>query len=145
MRPEKPGPSVTKYSIHGGKCVFCMWWTKKSAVYNELYQTRQIINGERWQKTINLFDEFKKNIQNKAERQDKSVLQSNNDRPLAARLISSTLETLRRDMLPSPLYLPDVTSSNYYLFRSMPSTFLKRNSVLMQESEIGLMMSFATK
>lgn len=65
---------------------------EKSAVYHKLYQTRQIINGERWQKTINLFYEFKKNIQNKAESQDKSVFQSNNDRPLAARLIISTLE-----------------------------------------------------
>lgn len=29
VRPDKPGPSVTKYNIHGGKCVLYMWWGKK--------------------------------------------------------------------------------------------------------------------
>lgn len=96
-------------------------------------------------KIINLFEEFKKHIQNKSERRDKSVFQRNTARPLVARLISYPLETLRSDVLPSQLYSPEVTSSNYDLFRSMHSIFLERNSVRMQKSGISLMMPFASK
>ena len=47
------------------------------------------------------------------------ILQHDNARPYVAKPVKTYLDTLKREVLPHPPYSPDITPSDYYLFRSM--------------------------
>jgi len=49
------------------------------------------------------------------ERHDKVILQHDN----VAKSVKTYLETLKWEVLPHPLYFPDIAPSDYHLFRSM--------------------------
>ncbi|GBP12118.1 NADPH:adrenodoxin oxidoreductase, mitochondrial [Eumeta japonica] len=53
------------------------------------------------------------------ERHDKVILQHDNARPHVAKVVKIYLETLKWEVLPHPLYSPDVAPLDYHLFQSM--------------------------
>ena len=53
------------------------------------------------------------------QRHEKVILQHDNARPHIAEPVTTHLETLKWEVLPHPLYSPDISPSDYYLFRSM--------------------------
>ena len=53
------------------------------------------------------------------QRHEKVILQHDNARPHVAKPVKTYLETLKWEVLPHPLYSPDIVPSDYYLFRSM--------------------------
>ncbi|GFY14859.1 mariner Mos1 transposase [Trichonephila clavipes] len=53
------------------------------------------------------------------ERHDKVILQHDNTQPHVAKVVKTYFETLKWEVLPHPLYSPDLAPSDYHLFRSM--------------------------
>ncbi|GFY16902.1 mariner Mos1 transposase [Trichonephila clavipes] len=53
------------------------------------------------------------------ERHDKVILQHDNARPHVAKVVKTYLETLKWEVLPHPLYSPDLAPSDYHFFQSM--------------------------
>lgn len=56
-----------------------------------------------------------------AKRHDRLIFQHDNARPHVARPVKETLEALGWEVLPHPLYSPDIAPSDYHLFRTMQS------------------------
>ncbi|KAG5323487.1 MOS1T transposase, partial [Pseudoatta argentina] len=54
-----------------------------------------------------------------AQRHDKGILLHDNARPHVAKPVKTYLETLKWEVLPPPLYSPDIAPSDFHLFRSM--------------------------
>ncbi|KAG5314451.1 MOS1T transposase, partial [Pseudoatta argentina] len=54
-----------------------------------------------------------------AQRHDKVILLHDNARPRVAKPVKTFLETLKWEVLPHPLYSPDIAPSDFHLFRSM--------------------------
>ncbi|KAG5327659.1 MOS1T transposase, partial [Pseudoatta argentina] len=54
-----------------------------------------------------------------AQRHDKVILLHDNARPHVAKPVKTYLETLKWEVLPHPLYSPDIAPSEYHLFRSL--------------------------
>ncbi|KAG5325609.1 MOS1T transposase, partial [Pseudoatta argentina] len=54
-----------------------------------------------------------------AQRHDKVILLHDNARPYVAKPVKTYLETLKWEVLPHPLYSPDIAPSDFHLFRSM--------------------------
>ncbi|KAG5308502.1 MOS1T transposase, partial [Pseudoatta argentina] len=54
-----------------------------------------------------------------AQRHDKVILLHDNARPHVAKPVKTYLETLKWEVLPHPLYSPDIAPSDFHVFRSM--------------------------
>ncbi|KAG5326303.1 MOS1T transposase, partial [Pseudoatta argentina] len=54
-----------------------------------------------------------------AQRHDKVILLHDNARPHVEKPVKTYLETLKWEVLPPPLYSPDIAPSDFHLFRSM--------------------------
>ncbi|KAG5317905.1 MOS1T transposase, partial [Pseudoatta argentina] len=62
-----------------------------------------------------------------AQRHDKVILLHDNARPHVAKPVKTYLETLKWEVLPHPLYSPDIAPSDYHLFRSLAHSLCEQN------------------
>ncbi|KAG5327617.1 MOS1T transposase, partial [Pseudoatta argentina] len=79
-----------------------------------------LITGDRYRlQLMRLSRAFKEKWPLYAQRHDKVILLHDNARPHVAKPVKTYLETLKWEVLPHPLYSPDIAPSDFHLFRSM--------------------------
>ncbi|GFV54906.1 mariner Mos1 transposase [Trichonephila clavipes] len=89
-------------------------------VYYELLKPTETITGDRYRtQLMRLSRTLKDKRPQYNERHDKVILQHDNARTHVAKVVKTYLETLKWEVLPRPLYSPDLAPSDYHLFRSM--------------------------
>ncbi|GFT00900.1 mariner Mos1 transposase [Trichonephila clavipes] len=111
--------STAKPNIHGSKVILSIWWDQLSVVYYELLKPTETITGDRYRTQLMRLSRALKDKRPQYERHDKVVLQHDYARPHVAKVIKTYLETLKWEVLPHPLYSPDLAPSDYHSFRSM--------------------------
>ncbi|GFX14655.1 mariner Mos1 transposase [Trichonephila clavipes] len=108
----------TEYSRFQGHAQY--WWDQLGVVYYELLKSTETITGDRYRtQLMRLSRALKDKRPQYNERHDKVILQHDNARPHVAKVVKTYLETLKWEVLPHPLYSPDLALSDYHLFRSM--------------------------
>ena len=96
------------------------WWDHLGMVYYELLKPSETITGNRYQtQLMRLSRALNDERPQYQERHGKVILQHDNARPHVTRPVKAYLETLKWEVLPQPLYSPDIAPSDYHLFRSM--------------------------
>ncbi|GFX33518.1 mariner Mos1 transposase [Trichonephila clavipes] len=117
--PGHASTSTAKLNIHGSKVLLSIWWDQLGVVYYELLKPTETITGDRYRTQLMRSSRALKDKRPQYnERHDKVILQHDNARPHVA-IVKTYLKTLKREVLPQPLYSPDLASSDYRLFRSM--------------------------
>ena len=134
--PGEPGPSTPKRNIHASKIMLCIWWDQRDIIYCELLKPSETITGDRLQ-LIRLNQALKEKRPEWDNRHNKLILLHDNARPHIAKPVKKYLE-VKWEILPHPLYSPDIAPSDFHLFRSMQLA-LSGDSILMKVSENGLM------
>ncbi|GFW02776.1 mariner Mos1 transposase [Trichonephila clavipes] len=116
--PAHASLSTAKLNIHGSKVMLRIWWL--GAVCYELLKPTETITGDRYRtQLMRLSRTLKDKRPQYNERHDKVILQHDNARPHVAKVVKTYLETLKWEVLPHPLYSPDLAPLDYHLFRSM--------------------------
>nr|QXJ78550.1 putative DD34D transposase [Kaburagia rhusicola] len=119
-KPGHASTSTAKPNIHGAKVMLCIWWDQLGVIYYELLKPSETITGDRYRtQLMRLSRALKEKRPQYEETHDKVILQQDNARPHVAKVVKKYLETLNWEILPHPPYSPDVTPSDYHLFRSM--------------------------
>ena len=72
------------------------------------------------------------------QRHEKVILQHDNARPHVTKPVKTYLEKLKSEVLPHPLYFPDIAPSDYYLFRSITYSLADQQFVSMKTLKNGL-------
>ncbi|GFV58091.1 mariner Mos1 transposase [Trichonephila clavipes] len=105
--PGHASTSKAKPNIHGSKVMLSMWWL--GVVYYELLKPTETITGDRYRaQLMRLSRALKDKRPQYNERHDKVILQHDNARPHVAKVAKTYLETLKWEVLPHPLYSPDL-------------------------------------
>ena len=118
--PGRASTSTAGRNIHGAKVMLCIWWDQLGVVYYELLKPSTTITEDRyWTHLMHLSRALMEKLPQYQKRHDKVIFQHDNDRPHVARPVKTYLETLKWDILASPLYSPDVAFSDYHLFWSI--------------------------
>ncbi|GFW69541.1 aromatic-L-amino-acid decarboxylase [Trichonephila clavipes] len=118
--PGHASTSTAEPNIHGSKVMLSIGWDQLGVVYYELLKPTETITGDRYRtQLMRLSRALKDKRPQYNERHDKVILQHDNARPHVAKVVKTYLETLKWEVLPHPLYSPDLAPSDYHLFRSM--------------------------
>ena len=89
-------------------------------VYYELLNPSETITGTLYRtQLMRLSRALKENRPQYYSRHDKIICLHDNARPHVAVQVKNYLKTLDWEVLPHPLYSPDIVPSDYHLFRSM--------------------------
>ena len=114
---DKPLPTP-KAGLHPKKVMLCIWWDWKGVVYYELLPQGETINSEVYCRQL---DNLKTAIEEKhsglADRNN-IVFHQENARPHISMSTRQKLLELGWDVLPHPLYSPDIVPSDLHLFPS---------------------------
>lgn len=100
--------------------MLCIWWDQLGVVYYELLNPSETITGALYRtQLMRLSRALKEKRPQYYSRHEKIILLHDNARPHVAAPVKKYLETLDWEVLPHPLYSPDIAPSDYHLFRSM--------------------------
>ena len=112
--------SSAKPNIHGTKLMLCIWWDQLGVMYYGLLKPNETITGEVYRRQLRRLSRAlrEKRLQY-ADRHEKVILSYDKDWLHVAKPVKTYLETLKWEVLPHPLYSPDIAPSDYHLFRTM--------------------------
>ena len=106
----------------------CPGQVKKFEDAEEPLQSGETITGARYRtQLMRLSRALKQKRPQYEERHDKVILLHDNARPHVAQVVKTYLETLKWDILPHPLYSPDIAPSGYHLLRSMTHGLVRQH------------------
>ncbi|UYV79010.1 SETMAR [Cordylochernes scorpioides] len=146
VKPGHASTSTAKPNIHGKKLMLCIWWDQLGVIYYELLQPNETITGERYQQQLMRLSQalkIKRPLYTK--RHDKVIYQHDNARPHVAKVVKETLEALQWDVLPHPLYSPDIAPSDYHMFRSMTHGLAEQHFTSYEEAKNWVNVWIASK
>ena len=105
-------------NIHGTKLMLCIWWDQLGVVYYGLLKPNETITGEVYRSQLmRLNRALREKLLQYADRHEKVIFPYDKDWPHVAKPVKTYLETLKWEVLPHPLYSPDIAPSD--LFRTM--------------------------
>ncbi|UYV68292.1 SETMAR [Cordylochernes scorpioides] len=146
VKPGHASTSTAKPNIHGKKLMLCIWWDQLGVIYYELLQPNENIPGERYQQQLmRLSRALKIKRPLYAKRHDKVIYQHDNARPHVAKVVKETLEALQWDVLPHPLYSPDIAPSDYHMFCSMTHGLAEQHFTSYEEAKNWVNVWIASK
>ncbi|UYV82194.1 hypothetical protein LAZ67_21001313 [Cordylochernes scorpioides] len=146
VKPGHSSTSTAKQNIHGKKLMLCILWDQLGVIYYELLQPNETITGERYkQQLMRLSRALKIKRPLYAKRHDKVIYQHDNVRPHVAKVVKETLEALQWDVLPHPLYSPDIAPSDYHMFRSMTYGLAEQHFTSYEEAKNWVNVWIASK
>jgi len=120
VSPGESTISTAKPNIHGKKVLLSIWWDQRGILYYELLQPGETVTANRYQHQLaQLRHEITVKRPEWAGRHEKVILLHDNAGPHVAQTVKNTLIEFKWEVLPYPPYSPDITPSDYHLFRSM--------------------------
>jgi len=116
----QPSTSSSRPNRFGRKTMLCVWWDQEGVIYYELLKPDKTINAHRYhQQLIKLHRALREKRPHYWKRHDKLIFFHDNASSHTSIMIQNYLETLNWEVLPYPVYSPDLALSDYHLFSSM--------------------------
>ncbi|GFX67972.1 mariner Mos1 transposase [Trichonephila clavipes] len=126
-RSGEPTQTTSKADIHQKKVLLKVWWDYKGIVYFELLPPNRTINSdvyiEQLTKLNNAVEEKRPELTNR----NGVVFHHDNARPHTSLVTRQKLLELGWDVLPHPLYSPDLVPYDNFLFRSLQNSLNDKN------------------
>jgi histone-lysine N-methyltransferase SETMAR len=115
---HSPPSKKAKAIFSAGKIMVTVLWDSKGIIHLDFLTGQKTINVQYYSTLLN--EKLKPAIRSKRrKRQDSVFFLQDNARPHTAALMVATPLKLKWDVLPHPLYSPDLAQSDYHLFGPM--------------------------
>ncbi|XP_014479919.1 PREDICTED: histone-lysine N-methyltransferase SETMAR-like [Dinoponera quadriceps] len=137
--------TAPKAELHPQKAKLCIWWDWKGVIYYELLPKNVQLNSNKYCAQL---DKLKEAIAEKRPEliNRKGVLfHQDNAKPHICLITQKKILQLGWDVLPHPIYSPDVAPSNYYLFRSLQNFLNDKAFASLEDCKEHLQQFFAEK
>lgn len=135
---QKPG-QVPKGDFRAKKAMLCVWWHRLGIIHWELLEKGKTVNA-------NVYCDQLERIRQKLRRRKIPVIfLQDNARPHVARKTLQKISDMNWERLEHPAYSPDLSPSDYYLFRSMEHWLRGKKFTVIEEMRQSLTYFFASK
>lgn len=113
---EKP-KHVPKKSLHPKKTMITVWWSAAGLIHYNFLKTGESITAQSYCNEIDVMHQ--KLLQNQPALVNRKgpILLHDNARPHVSRITTQKLHDLKYEVLPHPAYSPDLSPSDYYMFK----------------------------
>lgn len=132
LQEEVPEPEP-KPDLHQKKVMLSVWWDYKGVIHYELLPSGTTVTAALY---CTQLARLHTAMQQTRPEKSKVLLLHDNARPHTAKITRQKLEELGWSVLPHPPYSPDLSPSDYYLFRHM--SFFLRGKQYKDEDHINL-------
>jgi len=123
--PGEEPDGVPKKLVHSRKVMVIVFWSISGLIYGETIPEHSMINAQTYSDILKRTnEELHHNNNFRSIVRKGPLLLHDNARPHVATLTREKLEELGWDVIPHPPYSPDISPSDYHIFRSM-AHFLK--------------------
>lgn len=110
-------------NCYGKKRILCIWWDQEGVVYHGVLKSSETINRAHYQQQIvNSNHTLIVKQPQWASQHKKAILLHHIVSPQTSKPVKNTLNVVACEVLLHPLYLPDLTPSDFHLLRSMAHT-----------------------
>ena len=113
---DEQAKSTPEPDCHGDKVMICMGWNTKGLMHFELLNPGQKITTQLYSQELNRVCQA---LQRKRVDTSKTKFLQINARPHIAKITQQEIEEMGWELLPHPPYSLNLTSFDYYLFRSI--------------------------
>lgn len=114
---DEPPKKMPKPKMHQKKVMVSVWWSAAGIIHFSFLKPGETITGEKYCLEL---DEMHKKLSLKQPslvNRKGPILLHDNARPHVSRITLQKLNALKYEVLPHPPYSPDLSPSDYYLFR----------------------------
>lgn len=126
--------------------MLCVWWDQEGVIYYELLKPGETVNTQRYrQQLMTLNDALLEKRPAWVTRHEKVIFQHDNAPAHKPKPARDTIAALHWDVLPHPLYSPDLAPSDFHLFASMGHALAEQHFGSYEEVEKWLDEWFASK
>lgn len=119
---DEPSEMVTKPGLTAEKVLLCVWWDYKGIIHHELLSYGQMLNSDLCCQQL---DSLKQAIEQKRPELTNGkdiVFYQDNARSHTSSATRQKIRDLGWEVLLHPSYSPDLSPSDYHLFRSLQNT-----------------------
>ncbi|KAF2348802.1 Transposase type 1 [Trinorchestia longiramus] len=120
---DEPPKHFPKPMLHQKKIMVTVWWSAIGVIHSSFLRVDETINAERYCNDLAVMHTRLSEKRPALVNRRGPILLHNNARPHVARMTVQKLTELGYETLPHPPYSPDLSPTDYHLFKHL-STFL---------------------
>ena len=134
VKKDKPPGKVAKRDIHSKKLMVSVWWSKAGIIHYEFLKPGQTIDSENYCHQLDVVHAKLLEIQPALVNRKVPLVLHDNARPHVSKRTLQKLKQLGYETLPHPAYSPDISPTDYHIFRCL-SNFL-RGKTFIEEKDV---------
>lgn len=119
VKNDCPPIKVPKPDLHPKKVLFSVWWSTKGIIYHEFIKLGCTIDSELYCLQINKVHEQLKISHPAVMNRKGPIILQDNAKPHTSKITLKKFADMGFEILPHPAYSPDISPTDYHLFRSM--------------------------
>lgn len=145
LKPGEHGDPIPKRGQHAPKLLLCVWWSIMGVIHFELLPDGATINSEIYQEQLQRVQQKIRTPQFAANFRGGVLFLQDNARPHISNSTMQKIKELGWQPLPHPAYSPDLSPSDYHLFRSLEHFLRGKEFFEHSEVEKALKEFFSSK
>lgn len=145
LSPGQKPVSTPKPGLHPKKVLLCVWWNSTGIVHFEILEQGQTVTADLYCQQLERLNQALIVKHPALVNRKGVILQHDNARPHSAKQTQQKIRDLGWELLPHPPYSPDISPSDYCLFRSMQHFLSGKTFRNIDGIKTGLLEFFASK
>lgn len=145
LSPDDPPKTIPKPPLHPKKLLLSVWWTMAGVVHHELLKAGETITADVYCQQLQRASQALLNKQPALVNRQQVLLLQDNAPAHVAKKTQSEIRKLSWEVLPHPPYSPDLSPTDFHLFRSLTNFMREKEFKKSEQVEHELLNFFSSK